>query len=665
MADFSLRRIQDIEPGELVLGADIHGDTFPVKVLARHDQGLQPVQTYTYRMGQTKERVAVTCTEDHPILQTTCYSGCKEEALNYTPRKLPAGRGPGQPSAVLPRSCNTPTAVSEPMAKLLGYYMGDGIRWQSAPMSGRPHAITVSCACDATMTSLQQHLEAFDLRMVKCERSHDWRVAGKSTANRGHKLKEAVKRLGLCDVYCHEKQLPDEVWRWDDGSVAELIAGFISADGSVYRSGSTVGVSFASTSSALLRGIRDLLRVRFGIYSCAITRTATAGTGHYKNDMWAFTVTRRDQLRSLADLVANRIPGGKGVKLLDYLREAKPSHYDDQPFFKAKRDAIVDAGVQQCWDLSVDHPDELFVLHNSLIVKNTKHNSGMAKGKKEFSGFDYISQFVQIPDEFKDKAAVSEVDGQVEKIEDAPQGGKFIYVGGERHFVLPGFEAMVKVGDNVEAGDQLSDGLVNPSDIVRLRGLGEGRRYYADRLGKILGDSGAVPDKRNTEILARAAVDNYLIDDPDEDSPWNPDELVRESDFLHDYKPPIDTATTGLDKATHSYLQQPVLHYTVGTRLTPKMIKRMRDAGVENVSASRTAPWFKPEMQRLRTASHDSRDWLASMGTSDLSSQMRDSLERGDETNVQENYHFGPRLAYGADAGKGGFGEKIEETGKF
>lgn len=296
---------------------------------------------------------------------------------------------------------------------------------------------------------------------------------------------------------------------------------------------------------------------------------------------------------------------------------------------------------------------------------NVKHSSGMAKGKKDFSGFDYISQFVQIPDEFKDKAAVSEIDGQVEKIEDAPQGGKFVYVGGERHFVLPGFEPMVKVGDNVEAGDQLSDGLVNPADIVRLRGLGEGRRYYADRLGKILGDSGAVPDKRNTEILARAAVDNYLIDDPDEDSPWNPDELVRESDFLQGYKPPADTAPTKLDKATHSYLQQPVLHYTVGTRLTPKMIKRMRDAGVENVSASRTAPWFKPEMQRLRTASHDSRDWLASMGTSYLSSQMRESLERGDETNVQENYHFGPRLAYGADAGKGGFGEKIEETGKF
>ena len=296
---------------------------------------------------------------------------------------------------------------------------------------------------------------------------------------------------------------------------------------------------------------------------------------------------------------------------------------------------------------------------------NTKHTSGMAKGKKSFSGFDVVSQFVQIPDEFKDRAAVSELDGTVEKVEEAPQGGNYITVGGHRHFSMPGFEVGVKPGDKVEAGDQLSDGLVNPSDIVRLKGLGEGRRYYAERLGQILTDSGNPPDRRNMEIIARSTVDNYLIDDPDEDSPWNPDDLVRENDFLTGYKPPADTITGGIDKSIGGYLQKPVLHYTIGTRVTPKMTDRMKTAGVENVAFSRSTPWFTPEMKRLRVASHDSKDWLSSMGTSYLSSQMRQALERGDETNVRENYNFGPRLAYGGDAGSGGFGENIESTGMF
>lgn len=296
---------------------------------------------------------------------------------------------------------------------------------------------------------------------------------------------------------------------------------------------------------------------------------------------------------------------------------------------------------------------------------NVKHNAGMAKGKKSFSGLNYITQFLSIPEEFKDRATVAEVDGTVDKIEEAPQGGTYITVNGERHFALPGFQPLVKVGQSVESGDALSDGLINPADIVRLRGLGEGRRYYADRLSQMLADSGQKPDARNVEILTRAALDNYLIEDPDEDSPWLPDDMVRESEFLDRYKPPVDTMDMPVRKAAGKYLQAPALHYTVGTRLTPSMAIKLDEAGVTSVPVSSQIPWFRPEMQRLRVAAHGSDDWMASLGTSYLSSQMRSSLERGDETNIAENYHYGPRLAFGADAGAGGFGENIERTGKF
>lgn len=306
-------------------------------------------------------------------------------------------------------------------------------------------------------------------------------------------------------------------------------------------------------------------------------------------------------------------------------------------------------------------------IHEPIVqgALNVKHNAGVAKGKKSFSGLNYITQFLSIPDEFKDRAAVSEIDGTVDKIEEAPQGGTYITVRGERHFALPGFQPTVKIGQRVEVGDTLSDGLVNPADIVRLRGLGEGRKYYADRLSQMLRDSGQNPDARNVEILSRAALDNYLIEDPDEDSPWLPDDLVHESEFLASYRAPDDTVEMPASKAVGKFLQTPTLHYTVGTRLTPSMAQKLEKAGVTKVPVSSQEPWFRPEMQRLRVAAHASDDWLASMGTSYLSGQLRGALERGDETNVAENYHFGPRLAYGADAGKGAFGEHIQETGKF
>jgi hypothetical protein len=248
----------------------------------------------------------------------------------------------------------------------------------------------------------------------------------------------------------------------------------------------------------------------------------------------------------------------------------------------------------------------------------------------------------------------------VTAIREAPQGGHYVSVDSVSHFVLPGFELMVNPGDTVEAGDQLADGLINPSDIVRLRGLGEGRRYYADRLEKILQDSGQPPDRRNVELIARATVDHLRIDDADEDSDFLPDDLVREADYMQSYKQPDDTADTPLHKATGLYLQQPVLHFTVGTRITPKIAERMRKVGATNVFASPTAPPFTPDMQRLRTASHSDKDWMASLSTSYLGKQMTQSAERGDETDLESNYHYAPRLAFGV-----GFGEDIERTGKF
>jgi DNA-directed RNA polymerase subunit beta' len=291
---------------------------------------------------------------------------------------------------------------------------------------------------------------------------------------------------------------------------------------------------------------------------------------------------------------------------------------------------------------------------------NAKHNAGAAKGKKEFSGFDVVSQFAQIPDEFKDKATVSERDGVITAVRAAPQGGHYVSVDNVSHFVLPGFELMVKPGDAVEAGDQLADGLINPSDIVRLRGLGEGRRYYADRLEKILKDSGQPPDRRNIELIARATVDHLRVDDADEESDFLPDDLVREADYMQSYKRPDDTADTPLHKSTGLYLQQPVLHFTVGTRITPKIAERMRKVGATNVLASPTAPPFTPDMQRLRTASHSDKDWMSSLSTSYLGKQMTQSAERGDETDIESNYHYAPRLAAGV-----GFGANIERTGKF
>jgi DNA-directed RNA polymerase subunit beta' len=291
---------------------------------------------------------------------------------------------------------------------------------------------------------------------------------------------------------------------------------------------------------------------------------------------------------------------------------------------------------------------------------NTKHTGGAVGANKRYEGFDVINQFVQTPDTFPDKSILASKDGTVNAVVPAPQGGHYITIDNAPHYVAPGYDLNVKVGDRVEAGDPLSAGLADPGEIVELRGLGEGRKYYANQLKELLDNSGMEADRRNTEILARAALDHVQINDAPDIGEYLPDDMASYNAFANTYVPPVNTAKTLSEKAIGQYLQSPALHYTIGTRVTPKISKHLMDSGFKEVFTSGDTPSFTPVMPRLRTATHNGTDWLASMHTSYLKKQLNESATRGEDSNIESNVHFAPRLAIGNN-----FADNIKSTGKF
>jgi len=292
---------------------------------------------------------------------------------------------------------------------------------------------------------------------------------------------------------------------------------------------------------------------------------------------------------------------------------------------------------------------------------NTKHQGGAAgAAKREYSGFNYINQFVQTPELFPDRAAVASEEGRVNTIREAPQGGHYIQVNDKEHYVPAGYPILVKPGDDVEAGDQLAEGLIDPGEIVELRGLGSGRRYYRDRLLQMLEDSGMPTDARNVELLSRAALDHVQAQEADEDDDYLPNDVMSYSYMQAQHTPPKDARPLRAKEAVGKYLQNPALHYTVGTKITPRMAKRLEESGITDVVASDSSAKFAPHMVRLRSASHANPDWMASMHTSYLKKQLQEGAIRGRDTDVESNVHFAPRLAVGKD-----FGKNVERTGKF
>jgi len=283
-------------------------------------------------------------------------------------------------------------------------------------------------------------------------------------------------------------------------------------------------------------------------------------------------------------------------------------------------------------------------------VLNTKHGGGVAKGVKRGpdmpTGFDFINQLVQAPKTFKAGAAMASVDGVVTKIEDAPQGGKFIYVGDERAYALEGFEPSVKVGDKVEAGDALSEGIVNPAELVRHKGIGEARLLFTKQLLQALRDSNLTANRRNVEIVSRGLMNNVILDREDILPGHLPGDTVTYDYFASRYEPRQDSEDLAPHKAIGRYLERPALNYSIGTRITPRVADRLKKFDFGSVHTHQDNPGFEPVMVRAMESLKSDEDWLTQLGGFYLQRNFLENAQRGASSNLHGT-SFIPALSSG------------------
>lgn len=282
---------------------------------------------------------------------------------------------------------------------------------------------------------------------------------------------------------------------------------------------------------------------------------------------------------------------------------------------------------------------------------SSKHSGGIAGAAKGVSGFKFVNQLVQVPKHFKGGAAHSEVDGKVEDISEAPAGGFYITVGGHRHYIGIGFEPKVKVGDTVEAGDVLSDGIPNPAKIVEHKGIGEGRRYFMRAFHDAYKDAGITAHRRNIEILTRGLINHVRL--TDELGDYAPDDVVNYSYIEHNYKPREGSKILAPKAALNHYLEKPILHYSVGTKIRPSVVKELGEFGIKEIVAHPDTPSFEPEMIRgMQNLAHDP-DWMTRMLGSNLQKSLLSAVHRGAVSN-EDSTSYVPGMAKAVEFGRRG-----------
>ncbi|GHT40827.1 hypothetical protein FACS189443_1720 [Planctomycetales bacterium] len=652
MADFSTRRIEHICVGDYVLGVDENLVGIPVRVSRTFNNGVRECYETHFTEGLSKKRVSVISTLEHLFLGEITQrinthiayissSGKKRyrHAETLLKGEYPIGHKSKRLSVSIINGTYAFGGEDEPMALLLGLLLGNGCYTDAV---NGPH---FSCFDDSLIEDTKEYMDGLGVKfqeytnhygyygVSKSRRIVDHDADGRLLGERKNPVTLKLKSLGMYGKYAHEKRIPKEAHKWNKRSLAALIGGLFATDGSVYRSSdsdSYFAVSFGFTSLRLLTQIKSILFSQFGISSGSveINRCVDRKQDTYrKHDMYCFAINKSEDLELFfREIPVFGVKRGKADMLLAEQRKNRKTGISYRKFYRREQ---IYVGQLPTYDLEVESSNHLYVLANGLITHNSKHSSGVqASERKSIGGFKHISQMIETPKESVDYASHAMSDGVIQKIDAAPQGGSYVFINNAPHYVHPDNEVTVKPGQEIEAGDIISSGLPNPAKVVEYKGIGEGRRYFAQEFTKLLRNSGITVNRRNVELVARGLVNHVELESELDD--YIPGDKVPYNMLEKYYQPRENSREMDAKMAIGKHLERPILHYSIGTRIRPSVVRDLEEMGMKDkILVHDDPPPFKPVMVRGMAVAGENLDWIAAQQGSGIKSSTLRSVQRG------------------------------------
>jgi DNA-directed RNA polymerase subunit beta' len=138
------------------------------------------------------------------------------------------------------------------------------------------------------------------------------------------------------------------------------------------------------------------------------------------------------------------------------------------------------------------------------LTMRTFHTGGVA-GADITQGLPRVEELFEARKP-KGLAIVSEINGTV-KVEDTKKKRVVIVMGSdgeERSYDIPfGSRLRVSEGDLIEAGDEITEGSVNPHDIMSIKGIDGARRYLLSEVQKVYRLQGVDINDKHLEVVVR------------------------------------------------------------------------------------------------------------------------------------------------------------------
>ena len=171
------------------------------------------------------------------------------------------------------------------------------------------------------------------------------------------------------------------------------------------------------------------------------------------------------------------------------------------------------------------------------LTMRTFHTGGIASAEDITQGLPRVEELFE-GRKPKALAIISEIDGIVSLEEDKsksvvknnvvvtnPESGE------KRTYLIPfGSRRKVQEGDFIKAGDRITDGSVNPHDILAIKGSNAVQEYLIEEVQRVYRLQGVDINDKHIEVIVRQMMKKVQIEDPG-DTLLLPNVLVDRSEF--------------------------------------------------------------------------------------------------------------------------------------
>lgn len=285
-------------------------------------------------------------------------------------------------------------------------------------------------------------------------------------------------------------------------------------------------------------------------------------------------------------------------------------------------------------------------------VLSTKHSSSIGRRR---SLYETVSNLETNPENFQDEATLSSKNGKVTAIEQTALKDHKVYVEDTPHFVSRTFPLKVSVGDEVRAGQALSEGVVNPREYIKYDGMGHAREYLSRALRSAYDENGSNLDPRHFDLIAKNLIKYVQVADQGETG-FLPGQVIEvnavKPHFARTSKPvPVTKDVIG------KVLGVTTLSFTPGTILNQNHLDAFKKAGISSVKISDTGLKINPLIPGLTTNKRKDDNWISRLAFSHISESISEAGALGQKAPVHGVDPIAPYVL-GTEFGEG-------EQGKY